>query len=128
MEHIKFKCTEAERELLIKIAENARTIPQEQFSMGQYNMEGKSCSIGYFCCVILGLEENDCDNWMRQKLPSIFNNFDTYNKFHAWMFSIHWTESDDTPTGAADRIIYLLTNGLPKNWEKQMKGIEELCY
>ena len=45
-----------------------------------------------------------------------------------WCFSAAWAKTDNTPTGAALRIEWLLNNGLPENWKNQMYGHEELCY
>jgi len=45
-----------------------------------------------------------------------------------WCFGSRWSKTDNTPTGAALRIEWLLNNGLPENWDCQMSGKEKLCY
>ncbi len=45
-----------------------------------------------------------------------------------WCFDSGWAERDNTPQGAGKRIKWLLENGLPHNWRKQMSGDAELCY
>ena len=49
------------------------------------------------------------------------------NEWH-WCFGSRWSKTDNTPTGAALRIEWLLNNGLPENWDCQMSGKEKLCY
>ena len=45
-----------------------------------------------------------------------------------WCFGSTWSKTDNTPTGAALRIEWLLKYGLHENWNCQMYGREELCY
>lgn len=45
-----------------------------------------------------------------------------------WCFAGTWTKTDNTPQGAAARINWMLTHGVPENWEAQMNGEAELCY
>lgn len=45
-----------------------------------------------------------------------------------WCFSSRWEKVDNTPHGAGMRIIWLLTNGLPDDWIKQISGEVKLCY
>ena len=45
-----------------------------------------------------------------------------------WCFSGLWHKTDNTPEGAADRIEWVLENGLPDNWLEQMCGKDPLCY
>ena len=45
-----------------------------------------------------------------------------------WCFHSKWKTTDNTPTGAALRIEWLLNHGLPENWESQIFRKEELCY
>lgn len=46
-----------------------------------------------------------------------------------WCFSDQWADVDNTPTGAAARIDYLLEHGeLPGDWCDQMFGIKQPCY
>ncbi len=45
-----------------------------------------------------------------------------------WCFSSDWSRVDNTPQGAAKRILWLLDKGLPDDWESQMCGKAALCY
>lgn len=45
-----------------------------------------------------------------------------------WLFSSAWGYTDNTLEGAILRCRYLIENGLPNNWRKQMRGKEPLCY
>lgn len=50
------------------------------------------------------------------------------SKERAWCFASMWCFVDNTATGAAARIEWLLNHGLPENWYHQMEGKEPLCY
>jgi hypothetical protein len=45
-----------------------------------------------------------------------------------WCFDVVWAQLDNTPQGAAKRILWLLDKGLPINYICQMSGDEPLCY
>lgn len=45
-----------------------------------------------------------------------------------WCFNQTWFLVDNTPSGGAKRILWLLEFGLPENWEAQMDGRSPLCY
>lgn len=45
-----------------------------------------------------------------------------------WLFGADWREIDNTPQGAAKRILYLIRHGLPYNWQDQMNGCAPLTY
>lgn len=45
-----------------------------------------------------------------------------------WMFSADWANTDNTPEGAARRILYTLRKGVPDDAYAQMYGFTELCY
>lgn len=47
---------------------------------------------------------------------------------YMWLFAGNWARTDDTPHGAAMRMCWLITNGLPDNYLKQLNGIDPLCY
>lgn len=49
-------------------------------------------------------------------------------EYWAWLFSAGWVYTDNTPEGAAKRILYLIRHGLPDNWEEQKEGSAALCY
>jgi hypothetical protein len=45
-----------------------------------------------------------------------------------WCFGVAWEDVDNTPHGAAKRILYMLNHGVPENYEEQMEGDATLCY
>ncbi|KAA2242848.1 hypothetical protein F0L74_09985 [Chitinophaga agrisoli] len=45
-----------------------------------------------------------------------------------WVFSGDWYSTDNTPEGAAKRILHLLESGVPDNWCNQLNGYAPLCY
>lgn len=52
--------------------------------------------------------------------------FDT--KAWRWCFAPYWVKGDDTALGAAQRIDWMLDNGVPDNYWGQMRGEAKLCY
>ncbi len=52
------------------------------------------------------------------------HDLDTWTFLFAWQ----WSRVDNTPQGAAKRILYYLENGLPTDGTRQMLGINPLCY
>lgn len=45
-----------------------------------------------------------------------------------WCFGPDWRDVDNTPEGAAKRILWLLDKDLPEDWEEQQGGSAPLCY
>lgn len=45
-----------------------------------------------------------------------------------WCFSGEWADADNTPHGAAKRILWLLEHGLPEDFHEQLYGDSPLCY
>lgn len=45
-----------------------------------------------------------------------------------WCFGAEWAPVDNTPYGAATRILWLLEKGLPDRLFEQMYGMHPLCY
>ena len=48
--------------------------------------------------------------------------------YYEWCFSECWKDTDNTASGCAKRIKYLLEKGIPENWFSQMVGTNELSY
>jgi hypothetical protein len=125
---------------LISIARYLPTIRQENFDMLKFRTGDKSshecnsigCVIGH--CTIL----DDYENIPRTPTGQI--NFQLWSEKYtglpidseewAWCFSEQWAHwgTDNTPIGAAKRIIWLITEGLPENWREQITGEDPLCY
>ena len=130
------------RENLQLMANHLKTnVNQDNFDMGKYR--GLYDTINPVCgsagCVIGTCSVLDADNvitnftdtdgeiyfmdWS-EDFTGLYRGEDEW----AWCFDSTWKTTDNTPTGAALRIEWLLNNGLPENWKNQMYGHEKLCY
>ena len=130
------------RENLQLMADHLKTnVKQENFHMRDYrsfwdliNPECGSvgCTVG--TCTVL-----DAENVMHNfRFPDGEIKFLSWSKDFTglvwtkdewdWCFASKWKTTDNTPTGAALRIEWLLNHGLPENWYYQMYGEEKLCY
>jgi hypothetical protein len=126
------------RENLQRMADYIRTVPQEKFNMEFYRKGNEKhhkcnsvgCVIGH--CTVL----DDFDN-----IPTLWNdeiNFTEWSTNYTgialresewiWCFDSLWNQTDNTPTGAAHRIEWLLNHGLPEDWFEQMTGKTPLIY
>ena len=130
------------RENLQLMANHLKTnVLPENFHMGRYRGDDDfsnpvcgsvGCTVGN--CTVLDAE-NVMNNFTN---PNGVIDFLSWSKDFtgicriedewAWCFGSIWSETDNTPIGAALRIEWLLNNGLPENWFCQMYGEEELCY
>ena len=119
------------------MADYVRTVPQEYFTMSYYRSgsdkyhkcDSVGCVIGH--CTVL----DDIDN-----IPTINDeiNFTEWSENYTgliagesewvWCFDSNWKPIDNTATGAADRIKWLLNHGLPEDWLEQMNGKKPLIY
>lgn len=130
------------RHNLERMAHHIRTVPQEKFSMDDFRpfticyygwdkteCDTVGCVIGH--CTILSSEPlpRTDDGIIKFKLFSeLFTGLPVHGPAWCWCFSGLWENTDNTPTGAALRIEWLLNNGLPENWKAQMNGEAPLCY
>ena len=122
---------------LQRMADHIRTIPQEAFNMEGYRKgqdltikcDSVGCAVGH--CPVL---DPNPDKIPRHKDGGIdytewsFNFTGLDINQWAWCFSTDWTDADNTPEGAALRIEWLLSHGLPEDWYEQLKGMAPLCY
>lgn len=130
------------RENLQRMADYIRTVPQRSFAMDTYrgplDTQGPKCnSVGCIIghCTILDadlinelLHESCGSVYAFAKWSFLFTGLSDSEDSWYWCFGWRWAHSDNTPTGAADRIEWLLENGLPENWRAQMSGDAPLCY
>jgi hypothetical protein len=123
------------RENLQRMADYIRTVPKEKFSMIFYRTKGQDsrecnsigCVIGH--CTVLDPRPLPIDPFGNIEFDEWSFDFTGVDSSEwGWCFHSDWSTRDNTPTGAADRIEWLLNHGLPKNWEEQMRGYEPLCY
>jgi len=130
------------RENLQLMANHLKTnVLPENFHMGKYrvlydfsNPECGSvgCTVG--TCTVLDAE-NVIENFINYDGEINFMDWSEYftgllggGDEWDWCFGSDWATTDNTPTGAALRIEWLLNNGLPVYWKNQMYGHEKLCY
>lgn len=126
------------RENLKRMADYIRTVPQENFTISYYRSgseryhkcDSVGCVIGH--CTVLDDIDNiptfqggdiRFDEWSK-----IFTELVPYSGKWKWCFSTYWKQIDNTPTGAAERIEWLLNHGLPEDWYEQMTGETPLIY
>ena len=133
--------TQFQRNNLEKLAVYLETNPQEQtFGMSKYfAVHGKivyfpataakvqscgtvACAIGHGPYAgIVPLEGEDWETYSDRC-------FTQDMKAWAWCFSGSWVKVDNTPIGAAKRIRWFLEHGVPKNWYRQLRKHDTLCY
>ena len=132
------------RENLQLMADHLKiNVKQENFHMGEYRGDDDlsnpvcgsvGCTVG--TCSVLDVE-NVIENFINSDGEIDFGAWSVdftglleaeYEAEWEWCFGSKWKTTDNTPTGAALRIEWLLNNGLPENWKNQMYDREELCY
>ena len=128
------------RENLQLMADHLKTnVKQDNFDMGKYRgfydfispeCGSVGCPVG--TCTVLDVE-NVINNFTDSDGEINFGVWSEdftglYRGEWSWCFGNPWSETDNTPIGAALRIEWLLNNGLPVNWKNQMYGDDELCY
>ena len=118
-------------------------VKQDNFDMGEYRGDDDfsdpvcgsvGCTVG--TCTVLDVEnviENFTDSDREINFGGWSEDFTGLlggedKEEWAWCFHSKWKTADNTPTGAALRIEWLLNHGLPENWDCQMRGREDLCY
>ena len=122
---------------LLRMADYAETIRPELFNIAVYRQgqcitpecDSIGCLIGH--CTILDTKQLPINFLGIIDFYVWINDFAGLMpgtpKWH-WCFSPLWVDVDNTPTGAAARIRYLVEHGLPENWRMQMHGEEPICY
>jgi len=141
IEHVEIgDAPKMKRHNLLEMAKYIATIPQEKFDMKFYRLGNKAkttkdcqsigCVIGH--CTILSREplpiKEDGSYIKFSEFSEQFTGFMKEEPEWEWCFDALWYLVDNTPYGAAQRIIYLLENGLPKDWRRQKINIAPLSY
>jgi len=127
------------RENLQRMADYIKTIPQEKFDMGKYRdtndiktheCNSVGCVIGH--CTILDKNPlpifKNTDGIRFTDWSEVFTGLNGASDEWGWCFASEWYDVDNTPTGAAKRIEWMLDNDLPEDWEEQKDGWNPLCY
>ena len=77
-----------------------------------------ACAVGHGPAA--GVRAKDGETWSQYE-DRVFG---LSNKEWAWCFHNEWVYTDDTPHGAARRILHMLEYGVPENALAQMRGTE----
>lgn len=75
-----------------------------------------------------GIPKYDSETWS-QYITRVFGlNIVASTIAWRWCFDADWERTDNTPVGAAKRILWLLHNGVPQNWHDIMYKEEPIPY
>jgi hypothetical protein len=144
-----YKTTPERRANLVKLARFLYTEPIEasQFRMSCYNTHECSavaiapgcgtagCAVGW--AVNAGIVPEPDEDHYEFSCRTLIEGDDIADDIEEdnapewlWCFDSGWGiwGGDNTPQGAAKRILWLLVNGLPYNWKCQANGTDLLCY
>lgn len=89
------------------------------------------CAVGH--APYAGIEKRAYEEWPAYSNRVFFDNKRTtaypfLMTAWNWCFGSCWSAVDNTPRGAALRILWMLENGVPDNASSQWSGHAELCY
>lgn len=139
MKHLKILLPEEKRKNLKKLADYLlKGELKAKFNMSRYtghkiftdeDMYATDC--GTIGCAVghgpfAGVLKNEKELWDEYSERCFID--DTRNSAYGFLFAGEWEDVDNTPQGAAKRILYFLENGIPENWEEQIEGFEPICY
>lgn len=146
-EIIKIKLTRTHKRRLLALADLLDRVKEVRFDMIAYRYGGinqdeliepecetTACAVGWAtvvmkkfraniplnCLEVGGIHWANVCYWL-----GCFEN----SRMWGYLFSGQWRDTDNTPTGAAKRIRWVVAhNGIPTNWEAQMIGSAPLLY
>ena len=109
------KLTKRNRAYLRKHAKYLYALTDEsKFDMSSYS----TCALGYAAVVFPRIAKRN-DSWWAFCID-VFG-LTRFSEEWDFLFSAKWTGIDNTITGAADRIIYVLKHGVPEdNWNPEV--------
>lgn len=81
------------------------------------------CAVGHG--PFAGIPKTKEETWFEYSYP-VFGLFN--DNYWEWCFSDEWEEKDNSPAGAAKRMLFLLEKGLPKDSNLKMSGTIDLKY
>lgn len=117
---------------LLRMANLIANLPNDVFTMSTFNCGSGGCVIGH--CVALDMENIE-KNFMGifgriayVQWSEYFTDLNHYSPEWRYLFSSSWGDIDNTRTGAAKRIRYVVKNGVPKRWKEEMIGNAPLSY
>jgi hypothetical protein len=86
------------------------------------------CAVGHGTDA--GIKKFHDEDWSQYSWRCFINKWNSAYHSYAWewCFDAYWTDTDNTPEGAAKRIQILLNKGLPNDWGDQINGEIPLEY
>lgn len=112
------------------LADHLNTVKQFKFHMGAFMLDDDRCEVnpsrhdcGTVACAIghgpwAGLPVENDRSWFDYSERV----FGISNWAWNWCFAADWRGVDNTPAGAAKRILHLIKHGLPDDFFSQMRG------
>lgn len=141
------------RKNLALLRDHLRTVPQERFNMRQFaqtpddelgpndlkvvtDSAVPDYACGAVCCAVgrgpaAGIEPLDKESWSEYCFRVFGVGFQGYRSREfafLWLFDMEWALSDNSPTGAAERIDWYLARGVPDDYDAQVYRRAPLCY
>lgn len=86
------------------------------------------CAVGHGPYAGIEKHKNECWSEYSDRFSGLKTSCIIYVAEWDWCFNPKWADVDNTPEGAAKRINYLLNNGLPHNWRRQIQGLDPISY
>ena len=139
MKHLKPKLTKAQKTNLRTLATHLMTIDPRAFDMSEYYRFGHglwqlasvlknegfvkyecgtvACAVGHGPGAGISPIAEDC-TWQRYAARVFGADRLDDDIVHVWCFDGAWSAMDNSPTGAAQRIIYMLEHGVPEDFAK----------
>ena len=126
LRHLPVELTDTQRANLARLADYLETVPQSAFDMESFEEETDcgtvACAVGHGPAA--GFPKPVLEAWTSYSSREFAPDSPAWD----WCFFGRWSETDNTPQGAAARIRYMLEHGVPENYEEQMCGDEPLSY
>ena len=94
---------------------------------GEVDCGSAGCAVGHG--PYAGIEKRLGEGWLGYSLR-VFGAawYEGHTRFYEWAFDSGWVSADNTPIGAAKRIIWGLDKGIPDNYRGMMYFSAPLCY
>ena len=85
-----------------------------------------ACAVGH--APHAGIKPRKTEDWIEYCLRVFGCRLNHKNsELFLWLFDCDWTNTDNTPKGAAKRIIYFLKHGIPDTADNQRFGTHPRC-
>jgi hypothetical protein len=115
--------TDKQRANLAKLAAYLRGPLKARFDMsflywGHDECGSVGCAVGHG--PLAGIERREREQWVKYACRAFRADGADFMVWH-WCFDGFWWTFDNTPDGAADRIDYMLANGIPDDFEEPRK-------